>query len=51
MDATHNYFGTLAHGINQIGKRKKIVPSLVGHSQKLIKEAPAQKHLSLGFVK
>jgi hypothetical protein len=46
MDATHDYFGTLAHGVNQIGKTRKDCPFLGWTLQKLIKEAPAQKPLS-----
>jgi hypothetical protein len=50
VDATHNYFEHFA--LIKLAKLRKRLPFLlVGHSQKLIKEAPAQKHLSLGFVK
>jgi hypothetical protein len=43
VDATHNYFGTLPHGINQIGKTEKKIALPLGWTQKLIKRSARTK--------
>jgi hypothetical protein len=43
VDATHNYFGTLPHGINQIGKTEKKIALPLGWTPKLIKRSARTK--------